>query len=160
MQDRAKDFSKKFPSSPVTSRLSLFEAISAEQEAAAIDLQTRLWWLDGKHKIGIVTENRRLARRVRALLERADIELQDAAGWALSTTSAAAILERWLETVEEDFAYQPLLDLMKSPFFQPKNIFTDKSTNQDRENLLATIFRFEKSVILKENIILFKIISP
>ena len=152
LQKRAKDFSKEFPSSPVTSRLSLFEAKSAEQEALAIDLQTRLWWLEGKHKIGIVTENRRLARRVRALLERAGIELQDAAGWALSTTSAAATLERWLETVEEDFAYQPLLDLLKSPFFQPKSLFTDKNVDQDRENLLTTVYRFEKSVILKENI--------
>ncbi len=152
LQDRAKQFAKEFPSSPVTSRLSLYEAKSAEQEALAIDLQARQWWLEGKHKIGIVTENRRLARRVRALLERSGIELQDAAGWALSTTSAAATLERWLEAVEEDFAYQPLLDLLKSPFFQPKELFTHENTGQDRENLLATIYRFEKSVILKENV--------
>ena len=152
LQDRAKLFAKEFPSSPVESRLSLFEARSAEQEALAIDLQTRQWWLEGKQKIGIVTENRRLARRVRALLERAGIELQDAAGWALSTTSAAATLERWLEAVEENFSYQPLLDLLKSPFFRPKNFFTNDDTDQDHENLLATVYRFEQSVVLKENI--------
>jgi ATP-dependent helicase/nuclease subunit B len=152
LQERAQSFAEKFPSSPVTSRLSLIEAKSAEQEAMAIDLQTRLWWLEGKHKIGIVTENRRLARRVRALLERSGIELQDAAGWALSTTSAAATLERWLEAVEEDFAYQPLLDLLKSPFFQPKELFSNETKDQNRESLLATIYRFEKSVVLKENV--------
>ncbi len=150
--ERAKHFVNEFPSSPITPRLSLFEAKSSEQEALAIDLQTRLWQLEGKHNIGIVTENRRLARRVRALLERADIELQDAAGWALSTTSAAAILERWLEAVEQDFAYQPLLDLLKSPFFQPIDFFTNENRDHDRKKLLATVYRFEKSVILKENV--------
>lgn len=152
LKDRAQNFSKEIPLSPVTSRLSLFEAKSAEQEALAIDLQTRLWWLEGKRNIGIITENRRLARRVRALLERAEIELQDAAGWALSTTSAAAILERWMEAVEEDFAYQPLLDLLKSPFFLPGKVIPNHFSNHEREDLLATVYRFEQSVILKENI--------
>ena len=152
LQDRAHHFAKEHPSSPMISRLSIFEAKSSEQEALAIDIQTRLWWLEGKQKIGIVTENRRLARRVRALLERAGIELQDAAGWALSTTSAAAVLERWLEAIEEDFSYQPLLDLLKSPFFQPKDLISKENMELDRENLLSTIYRFEQSVILKENI--------
>jgi len=146
LQDRAKLFAKEFPSSPVESRLSLFEARSAELEALAIDLQTRQWWLEGKQKIGIVTENRRLARRVRALLERAGIELQDSAGWALSTTSAAATLERWLEAVEGNFSYQPLLDLLKSPFFRPKTFFTNKNTDQDHKNLLTTVYRFEPEI--------------
>ena len=46
------------------------------------------------------------------MLEASRIELDDAGGWALSTTSAAATLERWLETVEEDFACGPLLDVL------------------------------------------------
>lgn len=148
IQDRAKQFAHDFPESPVASRLSLFEAKSAEHEAMAIDLQTRLWRLGGKKQIGIVTENRKLARRVRALLERANIELQDAAGWALSTTSAAAVLERWLETVEEDYAYQPLLDLLKSPFFFPAT----KWQGKNRDDLLNTVYHFEQGIILKENI--------
>ncbi|NOX75411.1 MAG: DNA helicase [Gammaproteobacteria bacterium] len=143
LQERARDFARRFPLSPMPARLRLFEADSAEQEAQAIDLQTRLWWLAGQRNIGIITENRRLARRVRALLERAGIELQDAAGWALSTTSAAATLERWLETVEEDFAHQPLLDLLKSPFLLP---------NHEREALLSSVYLFEQGIILKENI--------
>ena len=148
LQDRAKQFAINYPSSPLTSRLSFYEARSAEQEAMAIDLQTRLWLIEGKKKIGIVTENRRLARRVRALLERANIEIQDEAGWALSTTSASATLERWLESIEEDFAYQPFLDLLKSPFFFPSSGWPEEG----RGGLLATVFRFEQSIVLKENI--------
>ena len=129
--------------SPITPRLSLFSASNAEREAQAIDVQVRLWWQEGKRNIGIVTENRRLARRVRALLERSGIELQDAAGWALSTTSAAATLERWLETIEENFAYHPMIDLLKSPFLLP---------DQDHEQLLSAVYRLEQGVILKENI--------
>ena len=143
LRNRAKDFAHEFPQSPVAAKLGIFAASNAEREAQAIDLQVRRWWHEGKRNIGIVTENRRLARRTRALLERAGIELQDAAGWALSTTSAAATLERWLETVEDDFAYQPLLDLLKSPFLLPE---------QDREQLLSRVYRFEQGVILKENV--------
>ena len=91
----------------------------------------------------MVTEDRRLARRVRALLERAGIALQDSGGWALSTTSAAAALERWLETVEEDFAHQPLLDVLKSPFVCPP---------QEREAHLASVHRLEQDIILHEQI--------
>lgn len=143
LQDRATHFAQTNPQSPLASRLSLYEATSAEKEAHAIDLQTRRWWIEGKRNICIVTENRRLARRVRALLERSGIELEDAAGWALSTTSAAASLERWLESVEEDFAYQPFIDLLKSPFLLPE---------QDRDTLLSSVYRFEQSIVLKENI--------
>ncbi|MDT8384817.1 MAG: PD-(D/E)XK nuclease family protein [Gammaproteobacteria bacterium] len=140
---RASACAQDFPHSPVAERIAIFAAGNAEREAQAIDLQVRLWWHEGKRNIGIVTENRRLARRTRALLERSGINLQDAAGWALSTTSAAATLERWLETLEDDFAYQPLLDLLKSPYLLP---------GQDREARLSCVYRFEQGVVLKENV--------
>lgn len=143
LRQRAKACAQDFPQSPVSQKVRIFAASNAEREAQAIDLQVRLWWHEGKRNIGIVTENRRLARRTRALLERSGIELQDAAGWALSTTSAAATLERWLETIEDDFAYQALLDLLKSPYLLP---------GQDREDLLSCVYRFEQGVVLKENV--------
>ena len=143
LRQRAKDCAQTFPQSPLSQKVGIFAASNAEREAQAIDLQVRLWWHEGKRNIGIVTENRRLARRVRALLERSGIELQDAAGWALSTTSAAATLERWLESIEDDFAYQPLLDLLKSPYLFPE---------QDHEQLLSCVYRFEQGVVLKENV--------
>ncbi len=143
LRARAHNLARDIPESPLSAHLSIFNANNAEKEAQAIDIQVRLWWNAGKRNIGIVTENRRLARRVRALLERSGIELQDAAGWALSTTSAAATVERWLETVEEDFAHQPLLDFLKSPFLLP---------GHEREALLSCVYRFEQGVVLKENV--------
>ncbi|WP_310692899.1 PD-(D/E)XK nuclease family protein [Thiohalophilus sp.] len=143
LQASARQLAQVAPDSPARERLAVLLADNAEHEARAIDLQVRQWLLAGKTRIAIVTENRRLARRVRALLERADIQLADAAGWALSTTSAAAALERWLECLEEDFAHLPLLDLLKSPF-----VFADADAEQHR---LAT-WRLEQDIIRHENI--------
>jgi len=123
--------------------IKLFDAQSSEQETQAVDLKIRMSLLNGEKNIAVITENRKLARRLRALLERADINIQDTAGWALATTSAATILERWLECIEQDFAYQPLLDLLKSPFF------CDTENSQQH---LKLVYRFEQDIVLHENI--------
>jgi len=123
--------------------ISCFGAHSSEQETRAIDLKIRMSLLSGKTRITVVTENRKLARRLHALLARAEVTVQDTAGWALATTSAATLLERWLQCIEQDFAYQPLLDLLKSPFFcAPENA---------REHL-NLVYRFEQDIVLHENI--------
>lgn len=113
---RAAQLRARYPESPARARLSLFAASGAEQQAAAIDIQVRRWWLQGHRHIGVVTNDRKLARRVRALLERANLYLRDSGGWPLSTTSAASALMRWIETVESEFHHTALLDLLKSPF--------------------------------------------
>ena len=143
LKQRAEAYAAQQPTSPAQGRIRLVQGGEPEQEARAIALQVRRWLLSGHTHIGIVTEDRRLARRLRALLERAEITLQDHAGWALSTTSAASVLERWLQTVEEDFAALPLLDVLKSPFIFP---------DQNRSELLATVYRFEEDVVHHENI--------
>ena len=143
LRERAARLAGRFHASPLQEHISTLSADSAEQEAHAIELQVRRWLLNGKRRIGIVTEDRRLARRVRALLERAGILLQDSGGWALSTTSAAACVERWLESVEEDFAHQPLLDFLKSPFLYDET---------QRETHLALVYRLEHDIIQHENI--------
>lgn len=143
LRERALAFADAVPKSPLAGRLNIFSAQSNEDEARAVELQVRRWLLQGRQRIGIVTENRRLARRVRALLERAGISLEDAAGWALSTTSAAAILEHWLQCVEEDFPYRAMLDLLKSPFF---------CAPQAREEHLSAVYRLEQDIVLHENI--------
>ncbi|MEW6329942.1 MAG: PD-(D/E)XK nuclease family protein [Pseudomonadota bacterium] len=119
LHERAQQQAKAAPASPARGRLTLHQAADAESEARAIDLQVRRWLTQDRHDIGIVTNDRKLARRVRALLERANVGLVDAGGWALSTTSAATSLARWLECVEQNFSHAPLLDLLKSPFLQP-----------------------------------------
>ncbi len=144
LSERARNFRRGTGAdSPARNRLMSFHAEDAEQEARAIDLQVRRWLLEGMASIGIVTEDRRLARRVRALLERAEIVLDDTGGWALSTTSAATVIERWLQTVEEDFAHQPLLDLLKSPFLLPLD---------DADGFRAAVYRLERDIVLHENV--------
>ena len=142
LRKRAQYFAGQNPVDSVGSRLRTFQADDPEQEAQAVALQVRRWLLDGIQPIAIVSEDRRLARRLRALLEASQVELDDAGGWALSTTSAAATLERWLETVEEDFACAPLLDVLKSPFV----CFSDRDTH------LSWVRRLEQDIILHENI--------
>jgi ATP-dependent helicase/nuclease subunit B len=131
------------PASPAHGHLTLHEAADAESEARAIDLQVRRWLTQGRRDIGIVTNDRKLARRVRALLERAHVGLVDAGGWALSTTSAATALARWLECVEQNFSHAPLLDLLKSPFLQP---------GVARAELDRLVPLFEQSVVRARNI--------
>jgi len=143
LAERARAFAAAHPASPAAGRLVIHAADGAEQEARAVELQVRRWLLDGCETIAVVTENRRLARRVRALLERAGVALQDAAGWALSTTSAAATLERWLQCVEEDFPYQAMLDLLKSPF-----VFA----GAERAARLNDVYRLEQGIVLQGNI--------
>lgn len=143
LKERAHRFAAHHAASPARERLLVYTAPHAEAEARAVDIQVRRWLLAGKRRIAIVSDDRKLARRIRALLERADVNLHDAAGWALSTTAAASALERWLETVEEDFAYRPLTDLLKSPFAFP---------HWDRDELLTAVYRFERDLIIHENI--------
>ena len=142
LRQRARQFAQHHPDDPLAGRLHSLCADSPEQEAQAVALQVRRWLLDGARAVAVVTTDRKLARRVRALLETAGIVLDDPGGWALSTTSAAATLERWLETVEEDFPCGPLLDVLKSPF-----IGADA-----RETHLAHVRRLEQDIILHENI--------
>lgn len=113
---RADALAKRHPRNPAHNRLALYVADDLESEARAVELQVRQWLIAGSRDIAIVTPDRKLARRVRALLERANVTLADSAGWALSTTSAATALARWLECCERQFAYAPLLDFLKSPF--------------------------------------------
>jgi len=143
LRARAEQLCERVKQSAISSRIGVFSARDAEQEAQAIDVRCRQWLLQGKQHIAIVTDNRRLARRVRALLERAGIVLQDAAGWALSTTRAAAGLEALLQCIEEDFAKDALLDLLKSPFVYPE---------MEREQLKNLVYRLEHDIIRNEGI--------
>ena len=116
MPERARACRERYPDSPLAGRLRTFVAEQAEPHARGIDIQIRRWLLAGHRNIGLVTEDRKLARRVRALSERAGIQIQDYAGWALSTTSAASVVLRWIECVDQDFHYLAFLDVLKSPF--------------------------------------------
>ena len=111
-------------------KISLFGANSLEEEACAAEVQVRRWLLAGKKNIAIVAQDRLVARRVRALLERADVQVRDESGWTLSTLSVSTVLMRWLDALQSDFYYQDLLDLLKSPF-----IFADLNSGEGKQSV-------------------------
>jgi len=143
LSDRALQQRNAEAGSPLRNRLRTLSAHGFDDEARAIDIQTRRWLVQGVHPVGLVIEDRQLARRVRALLERAGMTVVDRAGWALSTTAAAAAVETWLQTLEEDFAYRPLLDTLKSPFAFP---------DTDHASHLQHVYRLHNDIIVNENI--------
>ena len=131
------------PRSALAGRLRIIGAVSAEQEAQAVDVTVREWLLAGKRRIAIVVQDRLVARRARALLERAQVLVKDEAGWAFSTTSAATAVGRWLDVAGGDCYHRDLLDLMKSPF-----VFHDWG----REVRRHAVWRLE-SYVRKESVI-------
>lgn len=131
------------------------EAGGPEHEARCVDLAVREALLAGARDIAVITPDRRLARRLRALLERAGVPLQDHGGWALSTSSAAAALNSWLDCLETDFQFRPLLDLLKSSFMAaPAEALThlerDLVYRDGIEGGLATLSAASKQDALKE----------
>jgi ATP-dependent helicase/nuclease subunit B len=116
LRSRALAFRERHATSPLQGRLALFGAHSPEQEAQAVDTQVRHWLLQGVSSIAVVVQDRLVARRTRALLERAQVLVRDETGWTFSTVAASTVVMRWLDTLTSRFFYQELLDFLKSPF--------------------------------------------
>ncbi len=150
MRSRAANTGDKTESSH---NISIFKASSDEQQVRAIDLQIRHWLLQGCNDIAVICEDRKLARRLRAVLERSSIPLQDHAGWSLATTAAASVIERLFECVEQDFEQHPFLDLLKSKFIHFSSVAgSTTGTTIDSATEMESIFRFERDIIKHENI--------
>ena len=128
LREQAQRLHKHFPQAALGSRLRLFAANGLEQEARAAEVQVRRWLLEGKTSIAIVAQDRLAARRVRALLERAGVQVQDETGWILSTMSVSTVLMRWLDVLQSDFYYQDMLDLLKSPY-----MFADQPAGERKQ---------------------------
>lgn len=96
--------------------VSIRAAVSLEDEAQS-GAQTVIDWLQqGKRNIAIVAQDRVVARRIRALLQRAQVGVADETGWKLSTTRAAAVLVAWFDVITSRAETTVLLDFLKSPF--------------------------------------------
>ena len=96
--------------------LRLSPASGLEQEAQR-GAQTVIDWLQaGKREIAVVAQDRVAARRLRALLERAQVFVADETGWKLSTTRAASAVAAWFELIASRAETPALLDLLKSPY--------------------------------------------
>lgn len=88
-------------------------------DVAVKSAQVVLQWLSaGKQSIGVIAQDRVMARRFRALLERAAVYVADETGWMLSTTRAASTLSAWFQLVMTRAKTQALLDFLKLPFLK------------------------------------------
>ncbi|MFN3716433.1 MAG: PD-(D/E)XK nuclease family protein [Thiobacillus sp.] len=128
---RARALAQEQPVSPLAT-IRLAPAPHLEAEARSV-----LAWIAGqlqagRRNIALIALDRQTARRVRALLERLEVLVADETGWALSTTAAAAVADRWLSCLADDFPHAELLDLLKSPF-----VLGDPAARQDQ------VLRFE-----------------
>lgn len=101
--------------------LSIYTCNSIENHVSAVCLQAKKWLVEGINSVGIVVNDRLLARRIRAVLEEQGIQPTDLGGWTLSTTSAATSIEVLLDAVEYNFKKDSLLDLLSSPFLPSNN---------------------------------------
>jgi ATP-dependent helicase/nuclease subunit B len=107
--------------------LSLCSAGSLEDEALR-GAQTVIDWLQaGKSSVAIIAQDRVVARRIRALLERAQVFVSDETGWKLSTTRTASAIAALLDVVATRAETAALLDLLKSPF-----LFADVPDKSER----------------------------
>ncbi|MGD2140627.1 MAG: PD-(D/E)XK nuclease family protein [Burkholderiales bacterium] len=116
LRERAATFARQCPHSPIEASMRFYGAPGLEHEARAVDTQVRSWLNEGCSRIAVVALDRLVARRARALLERASVMADDETGWIFSTTSASTVVIRWLDAVSSGFYHQELLDLVKSPF--------------------------------------------
>lgn len=137
LADRATVLAQAFPHSPLAAHVRIFAAAHAEDEALAVAEAIKHRLAQGRRQIAVVVLDRMVARRARALLERDDILVRDEAGWALSTTSAATVIGRWLDVVSNDFYYTDCLDLLKSPF-----VFCDWARAERQD----AVWRFERAL--------------
>lgn len=100
--------------------LSLSASGSLEEEAQRGAQLVIDWLREGRERIAIIAQDRVVARRIRALLERAQVYVADETGWKLSTTRTAAALAALLDVVSTRGETIALLDLLKSPFLCPE----------------------------------------
>ncbi len=116
LRERAAALAARHPDSPAIARLTLYPAPHLEAEARAVATWVASQLQVGTRNIALIALDRETARRVRALLDRMDVLVADETGWTLSTTAVAAVIDRWLECVSNNFPHVELLDLLKSPF--------------------------------------------
>ena len=86
--------------------------------------------------IALINNDRYFARRLRALLERKNIEINDYKGWLLSTSACCSYIDSILKYYIYEDNYINLHDIVTSPYFLPK-IDQDTKINFLKEILNA-----------------------
>jgi ATP-dependent helicase/nuclease subunit B len=94
----------------------LIAAQTVEESAWAAVQTIMSWRSQGMDDIAVVALDRKMLRRLRALLERAGEPFADRSGWALDTTVAASALVGLNDLLTQQASTQSLLEWMHSPF--------------------------------------------
>jgi len=114
--ERARQFAKECTTSPLAGRVRLFFPMTIEEHAWGIYIAVRRW-LEHRHQsIALVSLDRRLSRRIRAIFEKRNIPLIDYSGWELSTTSSATALMHMLNDADDTPIIKTFLALLRSSF--------------------------------------------
>ena len=114
--ERARRFAKTTFTSPFNGRVRLFSPMTTEEHAWGIYITVRRW-LEQKHrKIGLISLDRKLSRRIEAIFARYNIPLIDYSGWELSTTSSASAFRHVLGGTEGAPDIKTVMELMRSPY--------------------------------------------
>ncbi len=137
LTERAQALRLQMATSPLQGDVRLLAAADLEVLATRAAEQVRHWLAQGYVRIAIVSLDRMAARRLRALLERDHILIQDEIGWVFSTAAAAHVLDRLFALLQDDCYYLDLLDLLKSPF-----VFADLDANGRSE----TVAHLERAI--------------
>ncbi len=105
-----------FDAWPERCALTIDAADDAEAEAMATAAQIAQWVRDGVTPIALLAQDRALVRRVRALLERLQVDVVDETGWSLATTRAGAHASAALRAARSPSASDDVLDWLKADF--------------------------------------------
>ncbi len=101
---------------PLAGEWAILGARSLEEEAQAAAAHVLEWLAEGREGIAVVVLDRMGARRLRALLERHRVLVQDETGWTFSTAAVSHVLDRWFALLQDDCYHRDLLDFLKSPY--------------------------------------------
>lgn len=114
LPERARACRTAWPESPLA--LDLVGAADMEAEAGAAAVHIKAWLAEGRRTIAVIALDRLAARRLRAVLERDRILVQDETGWTFATATVSHVLDRWFALLQDGCYHRDLLDLLKSPY--------------------------------------------
>jgi ATP-dependent helicase/nuclease subunit B len=116
LRDRAAALAADMPHSPFQDALQYYAATDLEDEAQTAALWVHQRIAAGDRHIALIALDRLAARRLRALLERSDILIQDETGWSFPTTVVSHVIDRWQALFADDFYHRTVLDFLSSPY--------------------------------------------
>ena len=116
--------------------------------------------------IALINNDRYFARRLRAILDRKNIKINDYSGWLLSTSTCCSYINNILKFFIENNSYVNLHDILLSPYFMPdvslseKNIFLKNSYLFQKDNINASLDNFIHNKINANNNLTKLFINP